>query len=224
MSAPVTCVAPDTPVSEAAVLLSRRGIAAMPVLDGDGCLAGIVSETDLMTEEAAEPDATVARLMTREVVSVPSGTRVAELPALLVRVGVRSLPVVSAERRVLGMVARRDVARAIVHRDNALVRQVRYRLDGYFGEGRRWDVEADRGLVTVTGEFRDEAEPQMVHAMAEIVPGVKWVRVVARNTVSCAGAVPIPRLSTVADQSCDGRHPGTAVVAGNAAGFGEAPR
>ncbi|MFD9960003.1 HPP family protein [Amycolatopsis sp. NPDC058986] len=185
MSTPVTCVTPDAPVTEAAVVLTSRGIAAMPVLE-NGILAGLVSETDLMTEDAAKPGALVADLMTRDVVTVAPDTRVAELPERLLRNGVRSMPVVSDEGRVLGIVARRDVARALVHHDSALVRQVRYRLDGYFGYGRRWDVEADRGMVTVTGEFRDGSEPQMAQAIAEIVPGVKWVRVVPRNTTLSA--------------------------------------
>ncbi|MFC4083864.1 CBS domain-containing protein [Amycolatopsis samaneae] len=185
MSTPVTCVRPETLVPKAASLLARHGIAAMPVLV-NGRLAGMVSETDLMTEQAAVPGTTVGDLMTREVVSVRPGTRVSELPARFLRAGVRSLPVVSDEGQVLGMVARRDVTRAMVHHDDALVRQVRYRLEGYFGYGRRWDVAADGGVVTVAGEFRDDSEPRMVRAIAEIVPGVKRVRAVPRNTAAPA--------------------------------------
>jgi CBS domain-containing protein len=48
MSTPVVSVAPDTSIAQAARLLNRHGIKAMPVVDGDGRLAGIVARRDLL--------------------------------------------------------------------------------------------------------------------------------------------------------------------------------
>ena len=47
MSDPVTIVAPDTSVSEAAELMLQKGIGCLPVVDGTA-LVGIVTKTDLL--------------------------------------------------------------------------------------------------------------------------------------------------------------------------------
>ncbi|HEY7487151.1 MAG TPA: CBS domain-containing protein [Streptosporangiaceae bacterium] len=48
MSAPAVTVSPETPVVEAARLLSRHKINRLPVVDSDGTLVGIVSRGDLL--------------------------------------------------------------------------------------------------------------------------------------------------------------------------------
>ncbi len=48
MSAPVVSVAPHTTIAQAARLLNAHGYKAMPVLDEDGGLAGIVARRDLL--------------------------------------------------------------------------------------------------------------------------------------------------------------------------------
>ncbi|MFD8496052.1 CBS domain-containing protein [Amycolatopsis sp. NPDC059657] len=181
MSYPVSCLPPDASVAHAAVLLNGKGFAAAPVVDARDRLVGIVSETDLMTAHRGK---TVAEVMTAKVHTVTSDTTVAELVTLLLRRGVRSAPVVDGYGVVVGIVARRDVMRAVVHDDDLIAKQVRYRLAGYWGEGRRWDVEADDGVVTVTGDFRDEGERGVIRALAEIVPGVTTVKTRLRGAVS----------------------------------------
>jgi CBS domain-containing protein len=48
MSSPAVVVAPETSVKQAAAILDERGFTLLPVLDGDGKLAGVVSEADLL--------------------------------------------------------------------------------------------------------------------------------------------------------------------------------
>ena len=43
MSSPVVAVAPDDKVKDVAALLVERGFSAVPVIDADGILVGIVS-------------------------------------------------------------------------------------------------------------------------------------------------------------------------------------
>jgi CBS domain-containing protein len=49
MSSPVLTVRPDTPVADAARMMHRHGLTSLPVVRGDGRLAGIVSRGDLLT-------------------------------------------------------------------------------------------------------------------------------------------------------------------------------
>jgi CBS domain-containing protein len=49
MSAPAVTISPDASVTEAATLMYDRGVKRLPVVDGDGQLAGIVSRIDVLT-------------------------------------------------------------------------------------------------------------------------------------------------------------------------------
>ena len=54
----VVSVSADTPCQAVAELLDRHRVGAVPVLDGDGRVLGVVSETDLLpppSESAGEP-------------------------------------------------------------------------------------------------------------------------------------------------------------------------
>src|SRR5215471_16304277 len=55
MTSPAITVAPDTHCKEAAALLVRHRISALPVVDASGRLVGLVSEADLLPLETA-PD------------------------------------------------------------------------------------------------------------------------------------------------------------------------
>jgi len=59
----VVTVGPDTEVSEAVALLVKHDISAVPVLNGDDNLIGILSEADLLEREelGAEPSPVVDR-------------------------------------------------------------------------------------------------------------------------------------------------------------------
>lgn len=57
MSKELVTVGPDTPLAEAARLLADRRIGSLPVVDGEGRLCGLLTETDLLA--AAYLDAPV---------------------------------------------------------------------------------------------------------------------------------------------------------------------
>ncbi|KAA2261842.1 CBS domain-containing protein [Solihabitans fulvus] len=177
MTRPVVCVRPDSTLTHAAVLLHDNGFAALPVVDADQRVVGIIGETDVIARRLRSGDgraAVVAEAMTAPVFVLHPDETVAEVARQLLGRGLRSAPIVAAGV-VVGVVSRRDVMRALAHEDNTVAAQVRYRLTDYFGQGRRFDVEADDGVVIVRGDFLDQAEQGMVRALAHIVPGVREV-------------------------------------------------
>lgn len=109
--------AQDTPVAEAVTTLMRRGFSGAPVVDDAGRLVGVLSELDCLQALAsaafhAMPSGTVGNYMTRDVQSVPPDTDLLRLTYLLHEGHVRRLPVVSDDRLV-GLITRRDVLRAL---------------------------------------------------------------------------------------------------------------
>jgi CBS domain-containing protein len=102
----VVSVAPDTSVDEAARLLTFHRISGMPVCDGTR-VVGVVSEADLIGKTGA----TVSEVMTSPAVSVQETTPLEAVATELTRRGIRRVPVVDGQGKLLGVVSRADVLR-----------------------------------------------------------------------------------------------------------------
>lgn len=141
MTTDVVTVSPETSVYEAARLLLGRRISALPVLNADARLIGIISESDLMRrgeirsekrsswlQELLGSDLRrasqflrahgrrVADVMSTEVISAPPRTPMRQLAELMERHHVKRLPIVDGHRLV-GIVGRSDLLRALLALD-----------------------------------------------------------------------------------------------------------
>lgn len=114
MSSPAVSVRPRTPAGRAAALLVEHGFTAAPVLDAEGRLRGIATEADLLRGRLSGdgPDPLVADVMTPCPATVGPDTALADVAALMLGTGARSVPVLEGGRLV-GVVTRRDVLRAV---------------------------------------------------------------------------------------------------------------
>ncbi|MEU8635880.1 CBS domain-containing protein [Amycolatopsis sp. NPDC048633] len=191
MSSPVVSVTPDMTVKYAANLLSAHGFTALPVLDEDGRLIGVVTEADLVRDrfprdaryhpaEGADdppkpPAGTVGGVMTSPAVGTGAGTDVVDLVRVLLEDRIRSMPIVDGAH-VVGIVTRRDLVRALARDDDVISADVRHQLSIYGGPA-RWTVEVRDGAVEVVDAFDDETDRHVATVLAQAVPGVTAVRV-----------------------------------------------
>jgi CBS domain-containing protein len=115
MSAPVHVAPQHMDAEEAAAIMVRERVDALPVVDA-GELVGIVTSTDLlgyvarcdvMPPPSKEP--TVATLMIRRIEAVYPDHPLTEAAARMVAHGIRHLPVVDGMMRVVGILSERDV-------------------------------------------------------------------------------------------------------------------
>ena len=183
MTSPVVTVTPDTSLKDVAALLVERAINAVPVVDAGDRLCGIVSEADLLAlEAAAAPGAPGARtaapqtareVMSRSVYTLATDTDAAAAARMMLRHGLKSVPVVAGDR-VVGIVARRDLLRLVARGDQ----DVRVDLEGRLREElellQRVRIEVVDGVVTVAGA--GDLVRQLVVGLARTVPGVVEVR------------------------------------------------
>ncbi|MDT8913661.1 CBS domain-containing protein [Amycolatopsis sp. PS_44_ISF1] len=160
-SSPVRTAHPWTPVKVAAAILSAHGFTALPVVDEDERLAGIVTEADLICDRVPaevrtrhrEPvgpgtiDTTVGAVMTAPAIAMTPGTDAAELCRALADERIRAIPVVG-NARVVGIVTRGDVVRVLARHDQKIAVDVRHRLGIYGGPG-RWRTEVRDGIVHI---------------------------------------------------------------------------
>ena len=110
----VVTIMSEATLSEAAQLLSHRRIGAVIVRDGNGELAGILSERDIVRAISRESVQALARAvsqyMTREVATCRESDSVDDLMELMTRKRFRHVPVVENERLV-GIISIGDVVK-----------------------------------------------------------------------------------------------------------------
>ncbi|HXG75327.1 MAG TPA: IMP dehydrogenase [Gaiellaceae bacterium] len=179
---PVT-LRPTDLVADALALMERYRISGVPITDEDGVLVGILTNRDLRFEtDVSQP---VSALMTsRDLVTAPVGTTLAEAEAILHRHKVEKLPVVDAEGRLRGLITVKDISKKIKYPDATKDAQGRLRVGAAVGVG---DDALERAAALVEAEVDvlvvDTAHGHS-HGVLEVVRRIKGahaVEVVAGN-------------------------------------------
>jgi CBS-domain-containing membrane protein len=176
MTEEVVTVDEHAPFKDVVTLILERKISALPVLDREGRVLGIVSEADLLlkeefpegsasrrlfqgrrqrTDRAKAAGDTAAELMTAPAVTVGPDASVAEAARLLYRHGIKRLPVIDPAGPLLGIVSRADLLKVFLRPDADIARDVRLQvlmlamwLDPDTGV-----VDVRDGVVTLTGQL-----------------------------------------------------------------------
>jgi CBS domain-containing protein len=120
MRSPAVVVGPDDLLVDALSLMLQRKIGCLPVVDAHG-LAGILTTSDLLRHQLdtalVHPGATLPprldRVMRRAPAVVTPDTEVFDAAALMSARGIRHLPVVDSEHKVVGMFSDRDMRSAV---------------------------------------------------------------------------------------------------------------
>ena len=111
ISEPIT-LEPDAPMRHALELMARYRISGVPITDGEGTLVGILTNRDLRFErDDTQP---VSALMTsRDLVTAPVGTTLAQAEQILHKNKIEKLPVVDADGRLKGLITVKDIQKKV---------------------------------------------------------------------------------------------------------------
>jgi CBS domain-containing protein len=137
MKKEVVAIKKGTPYREVAETLVKNKISGAPVVDEKGDIVGVVSEKDLfravypdykdfyetpaahldfeeLEREAKKAgDKKVEDFMSKRLITADPDTPVLKIGALMIATGIHRVPVVK-DKKVIGMVSRRDIYRAIL--------------------------------------------------------------------------------------------------------------
>ncbi|MBW0111826.1 CBS domain-containing protein [Pseudonocardia sp. KRD-182] len=199
MTTGVLSVGPDAAFTEVARALSTGAVRAVPVLDQEGRLLGVVSEADLLaTAERAEPRqdrpwwryrprhthrtgpqakvgaGTARELMSAPAVTVGPRTTVARAARTMREHGLSWMPVVGPDGRVVGVLGRSDLLAVFLRSDAEIRTEV---VDEVLGRMLLVDptgisVEASDGVVTLSGEIDTRTDAILAVRFVERMEGV----------------------------------------------------
>jgi CBS domain-containing protein len=120
MTSEMVTVQPDVSIEAAIEMLLRDQISGLPVVDGDNQLVGVITEFALLAVayDRRVKNHTVSQHMTRDVITVDMNDPISRVADLCIVHRVRRVPVLH-EGRLVGIIARRDVLRALAENSAA---------------------------------------------------------------------------------------------------------
>ena len=208
----------DAVVADALELMATYHISGVPITDETGLLVGILTNRDLrFAPDASQP---VSALMTsRDLVTAPVGTTLAEAEAILHRHKIEKLPVVDSDGRLKGLITVKDIQKRIAFPRATKDEQGRLRVGAAVGVGpdawERASALVDAGvdvLVVDTAHGHSTSVPEMVRRIKSKLE----VEVVAGNVATAEATESL--IEAGADAVKTGVGPGsictTRVVAG----------
>jgi CBS domain-containing protein len=189
MQVPAVAVPGDMPFVDVAHTLAREQVSAVPVVDADDHVIGVVSESDLLAKAAvmAEPRRhgavgrlwqhrlyekghgdTAATLMTFPPVTVHPAERVADAAWTAAHARLKRLPVTDHRGRLVGVVTRRDLLRALIRDDAEIRAEVESLVAQHLLDPRAVEITVEDGLVTVAGKPDKAVVTELIASMRDI--------------------------------------------------------
>ncbi|MEU8617835.1 CBS domain-containing protein [Streptomyces sp. NPDC048623] len=194
MTHDVVTVAPATLFKEIARLLAEHDVSAVPVVDEDRRLLGVVSEADLLRATAELPDLegrsagvrllslerglpdaeTASDLMSSPAVVARPGWNLVETARTMHRKNVKRLPVIDETGRLVGIISRTDLLRPFLRGDSAILDEIEHDvLDRTLrlAPGTIRATVTD-GVVTLAGRVDERADIPVIVRLCRSVDGV----------------------------------------------------
>ncbi|MEO6607702.1 MAG: IMP dehydrogenase [Aestuariivirga sp.] len=163
---PIT-IAPDATLGDLMQIKARHKISGIPVVDEFGKLCGIITNRDVRF--ATDPNAKVAELMTRKLITVKAGVDRAEAQRLLHKNRIEKLIVVDDDFKCVGLITVNDMEKAADHPLAAKDEQERLLVAAATGTGDNGFERAERLIAAgVDVLVVDTAHGHSIHVLAQV--------------------------------------------------------
>ncbi len=185
---------------EVAHLLHEHGISGLPVVDDDGRVVGVISETDLLARQVEADDSyrpprrlhwprisstarrrrikaharTADQLMSQPVVTIGADVDITDAARTMARHGVERLPVVDAKEHLVGIVTRHDLLQIFLRSDSDIHREItdEVLVRTLSLPPQAVSITVREGVVTLTGELEHRSDAEIAVRTAHQVDGV----------------------------------------------------
>jgi CBS domain-containing protein len=196
MTRQVVVVDESAPFKEIVELLEEHRVSALPVVDADDRVVGVVSEADLLLKEvidaAGENDgrlferkrrkverakaagAVAADVMTAPAITVRAGATLSDAARLMKDHGIKRLPVVESDGKLVGIVSRADLLRVFLRPDQDIKQEIERSVieETLWMDPSRVRVGVRQGVVTAEGTVEQRS---MIPVLIGLIHGVEGV-------------------------------------------------
>jgi CBS-domain-containing membrane protein len=193
MTLTVVAVKRDARFMEIVRTMEQWKVSALPVLEGDGRVIGVVSEADLLQKEEFHdsapspyeqrrrlPDiAKAGALIAEEVMSTPAITvhpdvTLAQAARIMAVKHIKRLPVVDDEGMLKGIVSRGDLLKVFLRPDEEIEEEVRRTVVSYLFPALSYTIRVNvrEGVVTLRGKVQDTSLISVAARLVRAVEGV----------------------------------------------------
>ncbi|WP_435616154.1 CBS domain-containing protein [Streptomyces coelicoflavus] len=197
MTHTAVAVGPQAPFKDIIALMDQWKVSALPVLEGEGRVIGLVSEADLLPKEEfrdSDPDRftqmrrltdlakagglAASDVMTAPAVTVHPDATLAQAARIMAQRKVKRLPVVNAEGLLEGVVSRADLLKVFLRTDDDIAEEVGQEVVAplFPSSSGAIQVEVSDGLVTLRGRVKDTSLVPVTARLVRAVEGVVDVR------------------------------------------------
>jgi CBS-domain-containing membrane protein len=191
MTHTVVAVGRDAPFKEIVQLFDQWKVSALPVLEGEGRVVGVVSEADLLhKEEFRDADdtggefadrlkagaVTAGELMNAPAVSVHADATLAEAARIMARRKVKRLPVVDRVGMLQGVVSRGDLLKVFLRPDEEMAEEIRDSVLTSLPSTEAITVTVTEGVVTLGGSLPERGLVPVLARAVRAVEGVVDIR------------------------------------------------
>ncbi|MFF7358967.1 CBS domain-containing protein [Streptomyces filipinensis] len=199
MDVPAASLGEELAYRDIARLLAREQVGALPVVDAEDHVVGVVSESDLLAKVAFEASGhrpgrigrlrerrmhgkargeTASDLMSSPAITVLPGTTVAEAAWLAALSRLKRMPVTDREGRLVGVVRRDALLQALIRDDAGIRAEVQAALEACCLPTDRESVAVTvhDGIVELTGRLASSATAARLVAEVEGIADVVEVK------------------------------------------------
>lgn len=194
MTRDVITIGPDAALKEAARRMIESGVSGLAVTESDGSLVGIITEADFVATEAdrrRKPPAGLLRFIYKEV-ELPTQERLvgdvmstdlivlgpaadhAEAARLMQSEGVKRIPVVGDDGRLVGLVSRSDILRVFARSDQEIIEEIQDHVMGQilWIEPKRVEIRSNEGNVVLRGRLETRSDADLLVKLTARLDGV----------------------------------------------------
>lgn len=194
MTTAVLKVRPTTPFKEVARVMAEHRISALPVVDADDQLVGVVSEADLLPKQQLHGQWPARRwvifrrsrfsgpstgdnagqVMSTDLVTIRPEATLAQAAKLMAEGNVKRLPVVDDKDGLIGIVSRADLIKVFLRSDEEIqeeiLREVFIRV--LWADPAEVQVIVRDGIVTLSGSVEQKSTVLIAERLTRRVDGV----------------------------------------------------